>query len=108
MVHELRGDSVGTITTAGEVTTYAERAYSPEYITEGPGGDMWFTNAGLNNETGALAPSIGQITPGGVVTLHKGYEHVKVGAPVGIAAIGGDLWYTDDGGYFSIDRMTAT
>ena len=50
-------DSIGRITTAGEVTNYTgDGIYAPDGIAAGPDGALWFTNYGNN--------SIGRITTG--------------------------------------------
>jgi len=70
---------------------------SPEGITAGPDGALWFTNE-MNN-------TIGRVTTGGAVTNYTG-----AGSPVGIAAgPDGALWFTNfgnKGGTGSIGRIT--
>jgi streptogramin lyase len=58
---------------------------SPQAITSGPDGNIWFVNAG--------APSIGRIAPDGVITT---FTDARVRGARGIAAgADGNLWFTN-------------
>ena len=65
VVHQLRDNSIGRITTGGTVTNYTGPGISePDGIAAGPDGALWFTNFGNS--------SIGRITTGGTVTNFTG------------------------------------
>ena len=82
----LASNSIGRITTSGVVTNYTGSGISsPEGITSGPDGALWFTNDGNG--------SIGRITTGGVVTNYTGTgilgrTSINVGPD-------GALWFTN-------------
>ncbi len=70
---------------------------TPEGIASGPDGNLWFTNANVDNS------SIGRITPSGVVS---NYTDPSIDAPFQIAAgPDGNLWFTNCLGN-SIGRIT--
>jgi virginiamycin B lyase len=96
---EIRGS--GRITTTGTVTTYTGTGIdSPDGITAGPDGALWFTNEyGGSDGVG----SIGQITTTGAVT---DYTSTSIDSPQAITAgPDGALWFTNYRGY-SIGRIT--
>ncbi len=86
MVHQLRNNSIGRISTAGVVTNYTGPGIDdPDGITAGPDGALWFTN--LRNN------SIGRISTAGVVTNYTG---PGIDEPEGITAgPDGALWFTN-------------
>ena len=87
MVHQhSERELIGRITTSGVVTNYTGTGISsPNGITSGPDGALWFTNAGNN--------SIGRITISGTVTDYTG---AGVDAPQEITAgPDGALWFTN-------------
>ena len=92
-------DSIGRITTAGTVTTYADvtvgRFNRPWGIAAGPDGALWFTNY--------YGESIGRITTSGTVTI---YGDATIQSPSGITSgPDGALWFTNHDGN-SIGRIT--
>ena len=89
-------DSIGRITPAGVVTTFADyHLFFPQDITAGPDGNLWFTNSGGN--------TIGRITPSGTVSTFTG---PGIDDPFGITAgPDGNVWFTNLGGS-SIGRIT--
>ena len=73
----------------------APASTTPDAITAGPDGALWFTNYGNN--------SIGRITTAGVVT---NYTDPGISEPAGIAAgPDGAMWFTNSGNN-SIGRIT--
>ena len=92
-------DSIGSITTTG-VVTYFEAGegtgiFSPDSITAGPDGNLWFTNDGVN--------SIGTISTSGMSTCFTG---TGINLPAGLASgPDGALWFTNYGND-SIGRIT--
>jgi len=91
--------SIGRITPAGVVTTFASPAIgSPGGITAGPDGALWFTNQNGNKF------SIGRMTTSGTVTT---YTDRSLAGPGSITAgPDGALWFTNDG-TFDNGRPTA-
>jgi len=79
-------NSIGRITTAGVVTTFAKSGIDdPIGIATGPDGALWFTNYADN--------TIGRMTTAGVVTDYSG---VGISGPFGITAgPDGALWFTN-------------
>ncbi len=79
--------SIGRITTAGVVSNYTDaRISSPQTITAGPDGALWFT-------TGGDQGSIGRITTAGAVSIYSdasisGALDIRVGPD-------GALWFTN-------------
>ena len=69
----------------------------PQYITQGPDGNMWVTSAD---------PSVTRITPAGATsTFTAGISPSSV--PVGITTgPDGNLWYLDNGGSEKVVRVT--
>jgi virginiamycin B lyase len=68
----------------GTVTNYGGDTESPEGITSGPDGALWYTNSVFN--------SIGRITTAGVVTNYTGSG---IDEPDAITSSpDGDLWFT--------------
>ncbi len=80
-------NSIGRITTAGQVTSYTAVPTSdyPAGITAGPDGALWFTNDGNG--------TIGRITTTGQVTTYTGPGISGAGAIT--AGPGGALWFTN-------------
>jgi streptogramin lyase len=81
---------VGKIVIAPKSAEYAlDSAGSPESITAGPEGDMWFTDW----RTTKTKYGIGKITTSGTVTE---YGNEKTSEPSGITAgPDGNMWFTD-------------
>ena len=76
MVHQRGNNSIGRITTNGTVTTYTGTGIaSPQGITTGPDGALWFTNYTGN--------SAGRITTTGTVTNYP--DPLQTLGPAGIA-----------------------
>ena len=105
-------NTIGRITTSGEVSNYAGLDISlggstpspsvfqgqyPNQITAGPDGAMWFTNVSNN--------SIGRINMSGTVTNYTG---PGISHPMAITAgPDGALWFTNNGNN-TIGRITTT
>jgi virginiamycin B lyase len=92
------GNSIGRITTAGEITDYPSPTISfPGAMTVGPDGALWFTNSSNG--------SIGRITLAGTVTR---FVSSKVMGPWGIVS-GSDhaLWFANNWNN-TIGRITTT
>jgi virginiamycin B lyase len=68
-----------------------QRSEAPAAIVAGPGGDIWFTDPGLNR--------IGRVTPGGRITEYR----VRLGPEALVAGRGGRLWFAGPGGAGTID-----
>ncbi|HEV3256736.1 MAG TPA: hypothetical protein VG013_07655, partial [Gemmataceae bacterium] len=86
------GAYVGSITTAGVVTTYSTASirYNPYDICAGPDGNLWFTAFGFSPPD-----AIGKITTGGTITMYSLGSGVT---PHGICAgPDGNLWFTESG-----------
>jgi len=83
---------------AVQITEYSLPAGAkPDYITSGPGGDMWFTDSGTN--------TIGRITMSGEVT-EFGLGITPAAGLAGIAAgPDGNVWFTERTGH-KIGRIT--
>ncbi|MFM9124738.1 MAG: hypothetical protein ACKOSO_06185 [Actinomycetota bacterium] len=88
--------AVGGVT---EFSTGMPAGGTPQSITTGPDGDLWFTLPGVN--------AIGRITPTGQVSTFT--AGIQAGAqPWGIVAgPDGNLWFTEKGGS-AIGRITPT
>ena len=80
-------------TPAASIASFVTPVSHPQEVTAGPGGALWFTNAGNN--------SIGRISTRGKVTA---FRHATIDEPRGITA-GPDraLWFTNRG---SIGRIS--
>jgi hypothetical protein len=96
------GDSIGRITTSGDITNYntSVTGLGPISITVGPDGRLWFTNISTNVE-GEFG-SIGSITTNGTPSS---YVDSNLDDPGEIVSADGALWFTsveDD----SIGRVT--
>jgi streptogramin lyase len=76
-------------------------ASNPNYIINGPGGDLWFTEA-TSNKVGKIDPSTGHITE---YTLPTGPPQTYSWSPEGIT-VGpdGNLWFAEEFNY--LGRMT--
>lgn len=89
-VTEPNGNKIGKVTTAGVFTEYAipTASSSPQYITAGPDGNLWFTED--------IGNKIGKVT---TVSVFTKYTIPTTGsAPVGIiAGPDGNLWFTESG-----------
>lgn len=94
--------SIGRITPAGVVSNFADpNISSPQGITAGPDGNLWFTTSVADSPGYG---SIGRITPAGVVFKFTG---PGISLPYGIAAgPDGGIWFTDNSNN-SIGRITA-
>jgi virginiamycin B lyase len=81
-------DSIGRISTSGDITNYTGTGISAPYeIVVGSDGALWFTNTGNH--------SIGRITTSGEVT---NITHPDIDQPISITAgPDGALWFTDSG-----------
>jgi len=86
-------DQIGTTTPSGSSTFFTvPTAYAnPLNITVGPDGNLWFTESS--------AGQVGRITPSGTITEFNvepppGSTPYTYGAPEGITAADGDLWFT--------------
>jgi streptogramin lyase len=90
--------SLAAAASAVQITEYSLPAGAkPDYITSGPGGDMWFTDSGTN--------TIGRITPSGEVT-EFGLGITPAAGLAGIAAgPDGNVWFTERTGH-KIGRIT--
>jgi streptogramin lyase len=90
---------IGRITTAGAVTEFAlpDPASTPQGITAGPDGALWFFEAGdLGGTPQAVPPKIGRITTGGAITEFAIPYGPTVAGPTGAAiTLGSDgaLWF---------------
>jgi streptogramin lyase len=87
------------VTPAGVITTYSTPTlseYAVTNITEGPGGDIWFTT---DNEI------VGELAASGAVTI---YDNASDNAGYITTASDGALWITDNTGLgYPIQRITA-
>jgi virginiamycin B lyase len=85
---------------AGGIKVYSDSGgHDPVGIVAGPGGALWFTNAGAS-------VSIGRITAAGKITH---YTSSRLTRPFGIAAgPDGALWFTNGGDPGSIGRITTS
>ena len=97
------GDAIGRMTPAGVITEFPlpQRAsapplpqqivsYTPEGITQGPDGTLWFTEQG--------SQAIGRITPAGVISQYiiPSAFNSQFPAPTGITTgPDGNLWFTE-------------
>jgi virginiamycin B lyase len=91
-------DSIGRISTAGEVKMFRDRRIRgglSDSMTSGPDGALWFTNDS----------SIGRITTGGVVSVYKDMS-IKPSHEIAGIATGPDkaIWFTNPSGK-SIGRL---
>ena len=91
-------NSIGRITTAGDVTNYTDPSIDvPEEIVVGPDGALWFTNPKTTRSGGSPPP--------GTVTNYTG---PAIDQPERIAAgPDGALWFTNNGNN-SIGRITTS
>ena len=101
--------SIGRITPSGTITEYStglQAHSSPGTIVAGPDGNLWFTDPGEESGT----PSIGRITPTGTITeFHSGLNQeahaINLQGPNDIVAgPDGNLWFTDSGGFQSVNK----
>jgi len=97
-------NAIGRITPAGKITEFSSGLNSaalPLGITEGPDGNLWFTDIGHT-------PAIGRITPTGEITeFSTGLDASAF--PILIAAgLDGNLWFTMWGDQGGIGRITPT
>jgi streptogramin lyase len=107
----LGADAIGRITPSGAFTFFnvpGNFAFAAD-VTTGPDGNIWFTE----REDGATAdqqPAVGEITPGGLTTLHDipigttldPTLGVGVGAGASTIAADGSLWFLENS---AIGRM---
>ena len=79
-------NEIGRMTPSGSLTTFKipTAGSDPFGIASGPDGALWFTEY----QGGKVA----RITTGGAIT-----EYAVPGGPDGIAAAGGDIWFTEAG-----------
>lgn len=91
---------IGRITTEGSLTEFDLPAKSwPLEITTGPDGNLWFTNAGR--------PTIGRITPAGVITEFVVNTPESGQSTIAITAgPDGALWFTETAGV--VGRITTS
>ena len=94
---------IGETSTTGVITDFSNPAIiGPQSITEGPDGDLWFTDQYLaNGDTGA----VGQMTSKGAVTVYTDPSFDHLGGIT--AGPDGALWFTISGGN-SIGRMSSS
>jgi len=95
---DVTGNRIGEITTGGQLTMFSQGITpnsNPEEITEGPDGNLWFTQFG----------EIGRITPTGVVT-----EFTNGITGTGLFGVttgpDGNLWFTEERGV--VGRITTS
>jgi streptogramin lyase len=65
----------------------------PYGITQGPDGNIWFTESNTNTN------KVGKITPGGVITEYA--APTTNAFPGDIVSVGGMLWYNDEGNHLT-------
>src|SRR6185295_7942403 len=94
-------DAIGSMDPSGKIigefNTGLNAASSPQAITAGSDGNVWFTDTGAT-------PAIGRVSPGGEITEYG----LNGGArPAGITAgPDGNLWFTNAGANPGIGRIT--
>ena len=102
-------DSIGRITTSGTITMYPLSPNSTSaYITDGPGGNLWFT------ENSPRTAAIGQITAAGQTQTFTLPKRFKTGASLGNITVGsdGNLWFpisyvNHNASTYAIGKITA-
>ncbi|MGA7745583.1 MAG: hypothetical protein WCA52_01090 [Candidatus Aquilonibacter sp.] len=77
--------------------------YGPVGITNGPDGNVWFTESSGGNG------KVGYVTPGGTLTEFGVYVDSSP-SPGGIATVGSNLWFCDDAAITGnvIDQVTTS
>jgi streptogramin lyase len=104
--------SIGRITASRKITVYPLplQVSNVGGITEGPDGNIWFTETSANSQTLTSTVAIARITPGGNIQTFALPQAVENGASAGNITVGPDrnLWfpisYND---YDAIGRITA-
>jgi len=88
-------------TSNGALAAQYHTTYGPVGVTNGPDGNLWFTEA-----SGCCSGMVGYVTPGGTVNEFP----ISVDAspdPGGIATVGSNLWFCDNAGSGKvIDQVT--
>jgi streptogramin lyase len=102
------GGKIGRISTAGAVTEFAiptgaDPNGTPNGITTGPDGNLWFTERNASDN-----PAIGRLTPGGTFTEFSVGSTLFTQSGSITAGKDGALWFTDPGYPTSVDRITTT
>ncbi|MGB6062300.1 MAG: hypothetical protein WBG27_11395 [Candidatus Aquilonibacter sp.] len=76
-------------TSNGALAAQYHTSYGPVGITNGPDGNVWFT------ESSGGSGKVGYVTPGGTLTEFGVYVDSSP-SPGGIATVGSNLWFCDD------------
>jgi streptogramin lyase len=102
LVGDIVGGKIGRATPSGAITEFTVSAATavssyPQGITNGPDGNLWFTDSGSNG--------IGQITPAGLITEYP----IPAGTTVGLYGIttgpDGNIWFTQSTDNQSVNEI---
>jgi virginiamycin B lyase len=90
-------------TSNGALAAQYHTSYGPVGITNGPDGNVWFT------ESSSGSGKVGYVTPGGTLTEFGVYVDSSP-SPAGIATVGSNLWFCDDAAITGtvIDQVTTS
>jgi streptogramin lyase len=91
------------LTSNGALFAQYHTTYGPVGITNGPDGNVWFT------ESSGSSGKVGYVTPGGTVTEFGVYVDASPN-PGGITTVGSNLWFCDDAALSGtvIDQVTTS
>ena len=87
---------------SGALFAQYHTSYGPVGITNGPDGNVWFTEA-----SGCCSGMVGYVTPGGTLTEFPIVDSSP--NPGGIVTVGSNLWFCDNAaGGRVIDQVTTS